>query len=91
MLLRTLLLFLFFMFLARAAWRLLEGVARGASGDARPGAHGGRRAPSQPTAVKMAQCPVCGTYVVPEKAISGVGRGQALYFCSEECRAKYAA
>lgn len=91
MLLRTLLLFLFFMFLARAAWRLLEGVVRGASGDAGARAPGGRRGPSQPSAVKMAQCPVCGTYVVPDKAISGVGRGQALYFCSEACRAKYAA
>ena len=91
MLLRALLLFLFFMFLARAAWRLLEGVVRGVSGDAGPRAPGGRRAPSTPPAVKMAQCPVCGTYVVPDKAISGVGRGQALYFCSEACRAKYAA
>jgi YHS domain-containing protein len=87
-LLRALLLFLFFMFLARAAWRLLEGVVRGVSGETGPR---GRRAPSQPTAVKMAQCPVCGTYVVPGEAIAGVGRGQALYFCSEECRSKYAA
>jgi hypothetical protein len=90
-LLRSLLLFLLFMFLARAAWRLLEGVVRGASGEAGPRSPGGRRTPSQPAAVKMAQCPVCGTYVVPDKAISGVGRGQGLYFCSEECRAKYAA
>jgi len=90
-LLRTLLLFLLFMFLARAAWRLLEGVARGVSGDAGPRPPGGRRSTPQPAAVKMAQCPVCGTYVVPEKAIRGVGRGQALHFCSEECRRKYAA
>lgn len=91
MLLRTLLLFLFFMFLARAAWRLLEGVVRGVSGEPGTRPPGGRRTPSQPAAVKMAQCPVCGTYVVPDKAIRGVGRGQGLYFCSEECRAKYAA
>jgi YHS domain-containing protein len=88
--LRTLLLFLLLMFLARAVWRLLEGVIRGASGEV--GAQAGRRrGPSEPTAVKMAQCPVCGTYVVPGKAISGVGRGHSLYFCSEECRARYAA
>jgi len=64
-LLRALLLFLFFVFLARAAWRLIEGVARGAMGG---GAPGPRRPSGPPTAVKMAQCPVCGTYVVPDKA-----------------------
>jgi YHS domain-containing protein len=88
-LLRALLLFLFFAVLARAAWRLLEGVARGAMGS--PPGTGRRPGTQAPTAVKMAQCPVCGTYVVPGKAISGVSRGQVLYFCSDTCRSKHAA
>jgi len=87
-LVRTLLLFFLFMLLARAAWRLIEGVARGVSGES---GGPGRRPPSPPTAVKMTQCPVCGTYVVPGRAPSGVSRGQTVYFCSEACRAKFAA
>ena len=87
MLLRALLLFLFFLFLARAVWRLLEGVARGAMGGPSPRGSAG----PAPTAVKMAQCPVCGTYVVPAKALTGVSRGQVLYYCSETCRGKHAA
>ena len=88
MLLRALLLFLFFVFLARAAWRLLEGVARGAMGGDAPGRS---RQRTQPTAVKMAQCPVCGTYVVPGKALTGVSRGQVVHFCSEACRSQHVA
>jgi hypothetical protein len=87
-LLRALLLFFFFLFLARAVWRLLEGVARGAMGPATSGRPASNTAP---TAVKMAQCPVCGTYVVPGKALTGVSRGQVVYYCSESCRGKHAA
>jgi hypothetical protein len=88
-LLRALLLGLFFAFLARAAWRLLEGVVRGAMGNA-PDA--GRRQAGPPQAtVKMAQCSVCGTYVLPAKALTGVARGQVTYYCSEACRGKHAA
>lgn len=88
--LRALLVFLFFMFLARAVWRLLEGVLRGATGVPPPGA-GRWGGASQPSAVKMTQCPVCGTYVVPGKAPSTVSRGQTVYFCSDACRTQFAA
>lgn len=87
MLLRTLLLFLFFFLLARAAWRLLAGVVGGASGPSPARPH----RPASPPAVKMSQCPVCGTYVVPGKAISSVSKGETVYFCSDKCRAAYAA
>lgn len=88
MLLRALLLFLFVVFLARAAWRLVDGLMRGVAGEppARPGGARGGAAP-----VKMARCPVCGTYVVPGKALTGVSKGAPVYFCSEECRARFAA
>lgn len=89
MLVRTLLLFVLFMLVARAVWRLIEAVVRSASGET-PGG-GARRPGAGPAAVKMAQCPVCGTYVVPGKALAGVSQGQAVYFCSEACRARFAA
>ncbi len=88
---RALLLFLFFLFVARAFWRLVEGVARGAMGEGAAPAPPGRRGPAAPAAVKMTQCPVCGTYVVPEKAITGVSKGKIVHFCSDACRATFAA
>ena len=70
----------------RAIWRLLQGVMQGLSGQAsRPGPQrDSGRAPVQ--GVQMAKDPVCGTYVVPERALSlSVGR-EKVYFCSEACR-----
>ena len=89
--LRALLLFLFFLFVARAFWRLVEGVARGAMGEGAAPPQSRRRGPAAPSAVKMTQCPVCGTYVVPEKAIAGVSKGKVVHFCSDACRATFAA
>ena len=90
--LRALLLVLFFLFVARAFWRLVEGVARGAMGEGAAPAPRERRGPGPaPAAVKMTQCPVCGTYVVPEKAITGVSKGKVVHFCSDACRATFAA
>ena len=88
---RALLLFLFFLFVARAFWRLVEGVARGAMGEGAAPPQSRRRGPAAPTAVKMTQCPVCGTYVVPEKAVTGVSKGKVVHFCSDACRATFAA
>lgn len=81
---RFLLLLVLFTVIARIFWRFLEGVVRGASGPASPGRSGG-----PPSSVKMQQCPVCGTYVVPGKAISIVSGGSPIYFDSEKCRAEY--
>jgi hypothetical protein len=89
--LRVLLLVLFFLFAARAVWRLIEGVARGAMGAGQPSPHDPRRGPAAPAAVKMTQCQVCGTYIVPGKAIAGVSKGKVVHFCSDACRATFAA
>ena len=70
---------------ARFIWRLLDSLLRAASGPASPGARGA----GPPASVKMLPCPVCGTYVVPGKAISVVRSGAPVYFCSEKCRAEY--
>jgi YHS domain-containing protein len=38
----------------------------------------------------MVRDPICGTFVVPERAVAlSAGGGQRLYFCSTECRDKY--
>ena len=35
------------------------------------------------------QCPVCGTYVVPGKAISVISGGGPVYFDTEKCRTEF--
>jgi hypothetical protein len=82
---RLLLLLALFVVIARVFWRFFDAIVRGASGTA-PKA-GPRSGPAP--AVKMSQCPVCGTYVVPGKAISLVSGGSPVYFDSEKCRAEF--
>jgi YHS domain-containing protein len=84
---RFLLLLVLFWVIARVFWRFVEGVARGAS---MPPPGGGRRG-SAPSPVKMQPCPVCGTYVVPGKAISATSSSGPVHFCSEKCRSEFAA
>lgn len=83
---RLLLLLALFVVIARVFWRFFDAVLRGASGTAAQG-EGRRGGPA--AAVKMSQCPVCGTYVVPGKAISLVSAGAPVYFDSEKCRAEF--
>jgi YHS domain-containing protein len=65
---------------ARAFWRVVDGIL--------DGARGGNRTPAS---VKLVRDPVCGTYVSPGSAPSLTAGGATHYFCSEECRAKYRA
>ena len=80
---RALLLFLLVLFLLRAVWRLVGGIVSGAisAGPVRSGSR-----PAAPAAVKMERDPVCGTYVVPSKAIALAKGRDTVYFCSERCR-----
>jgi len=82
---RFILLLLLFVTIARTFWRFVDAVVRGAGGSAPAGA----RRSNVPTAVRMQQCPVCGTYVVPGKSISLVSSGAPVYFDSEKCRAEF--
>lgn len=66
-----------FWIVVRAISRVLHGVAQGLRAPVRPAA---------PQSVPLARDPVCGTYVVPARAIAE-GQGSNLrFFCSETCR-----
>lgn len=78
---RLALIALLILFLARALWRLVGGVVEGIAGPA--------RGQAAPRAVQMARDPVCGTFVVPERAVAIADRGHQIYFCSPACRDKY--
>ena len=66
--------------IARAFWRVVDGILDGARGEER-----------RTGSVKLVRDPVCGTYVAPRSALSLTAGGATHYFCSEECRAKYRA
>jgi YHS domain-containing protein len=82
-LLRTFLLVVMVLLLVRALARLFGGLTDGTRG--RSGRVGRGHAP-----VKMTKDPVCGTFVVPGKALSLSAGGATHWFCSERCRAEFA-
>jgi YHS domain-containing protein len=73
------------MLLARALARFWRGVLEGISGQ--PQARGGASVPQR--GVQMVRDPVCGTFVVPERAITLTAGRQILHFCSAACRDRY--
>ena len=76
----------------RAIWKLFEGIKAGMSVRTVDQATRARESNAPPAqGVQMAKDPVCGTYVVPDRALSlAVGR-QTVYFCSAACRDKFRA
>jgi YHS domain-containing protein len=86
MLLRVALFIILAFVVSRAFWRLLDGIIDGASGRPRGGRGG---VPDR--SVQMVRDPVCGTFLLPDRAVTiADGRGQ-VYFCSTACRDKYRA
>jgi uncharacterized protein len=86
MLLRLVLFVIFAIIVARAFWRLIDGIVEGLGGGR---SRGRGQVPTR--GVQMVRDPVCGTFVLPDQALTLVeGRGQ-LFFCSDACRAKYRA
>jgi YHS domain-containing protein len=81
---------IFALIVIRSIWKLLQGVKVGMSvHTAEPRQSRESGVPAQ--GVQMVKDPVCGTYVVPDRAVSvAVGR-QTMYFCSTACRDKYRA
>lgn len=80
---RVLLIGLLLVLIARAFWKVVDGVIAGASGQQGPRGRG------RAAAVKLVRDPVCGTFVAPGAALSLTSAGRIHYFCSEACRAKF--
>jgi hypothetical protein len=67
---------------ARALWRLGGGIIAGMKVQT--------RSPTAPAhGVQMVRDPVCGTFVVPDHAMSLTLGRQRVYFCSAACRDRY--
>jgi uncharacterized protein len=81
---KFLLVLILIVFLGRAFWQLVDGIVEGATGRRSSGAGRSR-------GIAMARDPVCGTFVVPERAVAMTVAGQQLYFCSDACRDRYRA
>ena len=69
---------------ARAFWKLVDNFLEGLTGQTRRE----RARGAQPT-VQMARCAVCGTFVVPDRAVSMSDGRRRVVFCSDACRDKY--
>jgi uncharacterized protein len=80
--LRLVLFIVLAVFVARAFWHLVDGILAGARGE---------RKSRVPAGVQMVRDPVCGTFVVPDHALSIPDGGQRIYFCSMKCRDRYRA
>lgn len=86
MLLRLALFVVLGIFVARAFWRVVDGFVEGMAG---PRTRGGARTPAR--GVQMVRDPVCGTFVLPDRALTlADGRAQ-VFFCSDACRDAYRA
>jgi YHS domain-containing protein len=83
--LRLVLLIVLFIVVARVFWRFVDNIVAAANGQ--PG--DGSRTPQQ--GVAMARDPVCGTFVLPDRAVSIVDGNARVYFCSAACREKFRA
>ena len=77
---RVLLLIILAYVVARVLWRLLKGVFEGL-GYHQPG--------TSPPSVGLVRDPVCGTFVMPSKALTSGSGSNTRYFCSERCRQAY--
>ena len=83
---RTLLIALLIFLLVRFVMRLARGGVEGMSGDASTPHRDRTRNP-----VKMVADPICGTYVIPGKALHATRGRETQYVCSDACRAKWEA
>ncbi len=65
---------------ARVLWRVLRGVFEGL---------GYQQTGTAPRSVGLVRDPVCGTFVLPSKALTSGSGSNTRYFCSEKCRRDY--
>jgi YHS domain-containing protein len=85
--LRIALLLILSVIVGRTFWRIIDGLVEGITGRPRTGVQ--QDVPQQ--GVPMVRDPVCGTFVLPERAVSLTDGRTRLFFCSNACRDKYRA
>jgi len=79
--LRAVLELILVLFVARAFWRVIDGVIQGLAGPTEP--------PTRHSS-HMVRDPVCGTFILPDRSVTLPGeRSQNVYFCSTACRDAY--
>lgn len=83
---RSILIFILVLFIARAFWRVFDGVIEGMKGS---GDSAGGRTPA--SSVAMVRDPVCGTFVLPSRAVTLSSGGRQWHFCSARCRDAFSA
>jgi hypothetical protein len=83
MLMRVALFAILAFLIGRALWRLLDGIIEGATGQR----GGAGQVPQR--GVQMVRDPVCGTFVVRDRALTLTDGRTELFFCSDVCRDKY--
>ena len=85
---RFLLLSILLTIAARTFWRMVDGAIEGYAGESRsPLPSSGVPAKG----VQMFRDPVCGTYVLPDRALTLTDGSRRIFFCSTTCRDKYRA
>ncbi len=84
-LIRFLLLAVLFVLVARSFRRFVGSIIEGATGTP------GRSSGPPGAGVPMVRDPVCGTFVLPSRALAVHDRGRVTYFCSENCRKAFGA
>jgi hypothetical protein len=67
---------------SRVLWRLVGGIVEGLSAG-----QSGSRVPQR--GVRMVRDPVCGTFVLPDRAVTMADHGRSVHFCSATCRDLY--
>jgi len=77
---RFLLLSILILAIARAFWRVMDGILEAAGGTTR------QRQRRQPPPMKLVRDPVCGTWVPEGSPNSLTSGGTTHYFCSDKCR-----
>ena len=83
---RFILVFVLSMVLWRLFWRVVGSFLHGLNGSGET-----RKTQSPQRGVSMVRDPVCGTFLVPERAVTLVEGRTRLYFCSNSCRDSYRA
>ena len=84
MLLRLALFVVLAIFVARAFWRFVDRFVEGMGGPRRRG-----RSDEPTRGVQMVRDPVCGTFLLPDHALTIVDGRERVFFCSDSCRDKY--